>query len=200
MLGRGLRFLTAIMVVGICLPTMSRGWDILRYSVADASPQAARPWFDASGVAFAARDYALTVVDDPRDTQKVRQRRQEIEKILSIRPLSSEYWLSLAKMRQVTGEPSKNVFEALQLSTLTGANESSLISNRGLFGIWQWETLPAELRERTAADLAARRVAYGDLAWLRTTLSEKSETARYEIRTALQAHGFSQNALTNIGL
>ena len=193
-------FLTAIAVVGICALTVSRGFDLVRYSTADANPQAASPWFDVSGVAFAAREYALTVVDDPSDTQKARQRREEISDILTVRPLSTQYWLSLAKMRQVTGEPSSKVLDALTLSTLTGANEGSTLSARGLFGVWQWESLPAELRERTAAALTARRVSDLDADWLRANLAQKPETLRQQIRTALQTHGLSAIELARIGL
>ena len=125
----------------------------MRYSMADARPDALRPWFDLSGVAFVARERALTVVDDLSDAQKTRQRREEITGMLSVRPLSSDYWLSLAKMREATGEGSRKVLEALELSTLTGPNEGIVMLHRGLFGIWQWQMLPQEMRTQTAARL-----------------------------------------------
>src|ERR1700688_1778673 len=129
-------FLTAAFVAGSCALTMSRGWNIVRCGVADARPDALRPWFDVSSVAFAARERALTVVDDLSDAQRARQRREEITEILSVRPLSSDYWLSLAKIRQATGEGSRKVLEALEFSTLTGPNEGTVAVHRGLFGVW----------------------------------------------------------------
>ena len=193
-------FLTAVAVIGSCALTLSRGWAIVRYSMADARPDALRPWFDLSGVAFVARERALTVVDDLSDAQKTRQRREEIAGMLSVRPLSSDYWLSLAKMRQATGEGSRKVLEALELSTLTGPNEGIVIVHRGLFGVWQWQMLPPELRAQTAADLTASRLSDRDAAWLKADLSSKPDVVRQEIRTALQAHGLPAVELARIGL
>jgi hypothetical protein len=193
-------FLTAVFVVGSCALTVSRGWDIVRYSMADARPDALRPWFDVSGVAFAARERALTVVDDLSDAQKARQRREEITGILSVRPLSSDYWLSLAKMREATGEGSRKVLEALEFSTLTGPNEGVVLAHRGLFGVWQWQILPAEQRMQTAVDLTASRLSNRDEAWLKADLSGKPDVVRQEIRTALQARGLLASQLARIGL
>jgi hypothetical protein len=39
--------------------------------------------------------------------------------------------------------------EALQLSVVTGPNEGYMITQRGLFGIWQWEVLPQEVKARS---------------------------------------------------
>jgi hypothetical protein len=193
-------FLTAVFVVGSCALTVSRGWDIVRYSMAEARPDALRPWFDVSGVAFAARERALPVVDDLSDAQKTRQRREDITGILSVRPLSSDYWLSLAKMRQATGEGSSKISEALELSTLTGPNEGTVIVHRGLFGVWQWQTLPSEARVQTAVDLTAIRLSDHEAAWLKAELSGKPDVVREEIRTALQAHGLRASEFARIGL
>ena len=193
-------FLTAVTVIGSCALTLSRGWAIVRYSMADARPDALRPWFDLSGVAFVARERALTVVDDLSDAQKTRQRREEITGMLSVRPLSSDYWLSLAKMREATGEGSRKVLEALELSTLTGPNEGIVIVHRGLFGVWQWQMLPQELRAQTAVDLTASRLSDHEAAWLKADLSSKPDVVRQEIRTALQAHGLPASEFARIGL
>lgn len=194
------RFLTAIAIVAICTLTVWRGMELARYSLADARPEAARPWFDVSGVAFNARDYSLTVVNDSNEMEKALQRREEIADILTIRPLSARYWLSLAKMRQVTGEPSGKLFDAFILSILTGPNEGSILSSRGLFGVWQWESLSEELRDRTVAALTARRLSDLDVDWLRADLAQKPETVRQQIRIALQASGLSATELTRFGL
>jgi hypothetical protein len=193
-------FLTAVAVIGSGALTLSRGWGIVRYSMADARPEALRPWFDLSGVAFVARERALTIVDDLSDAQKARQRREEIAGILTVRPLSSDYWLSLAKMRQATGVGSSKVSEALELSTLTGPNEGTVIVHRGLFGVWQWQTLPAEARVQTAVDLTAGRLSDREAAWLKAELSGKPDVVREEIRTALQAHGLRASEFARIGL
>jgi hypothetical protein len=192
--------LTAVAVFCSGALTLSRGWAIVRYNMVHTRPDALRPWFDVSGVAFAAREHALTVVDDLSDTEKTRQRREQIAGILSVRPLSSDYWLSLAKMRVATGEGSRKVLAALELSTLTGPNEEKVMVHRGLFGVWQWQMLPAEARAQTAMDLTARPLSDRDLAWLKADLSGEPEMVRQEIRTALQARGLPTIVLAGIGL
>ena len=192
-------FLTAVLVVVCCALTMSHGWAIVRYSMAEAGPDAMRPWFDVAGVAFAARENALTVVDDLSDTQKTRRRREEITEMLSVRPLSSDYWLSLAKMRQATGEGSSKVLEALELSGLIGPNEGIVAVHRGLFGVWQWQTLPPELRNQAARDLTASRLSDHEAAWLKAELSRKPDVVREEIRTGLQARGLRASEFARIG-
>jgi hypothetical protein len=81
-----------------------------------------------------------------------------------------------------------------------------MLTQRGLLGIWQWEVLPAQIRQRAVADLVARQnstannISDAKMAWLRTTLSEKTEQVRQEIRSALQAQGLSKSNFDRIGL
>ena len=120
--------------------------------------------------------------------------------ILAIRPLSSYYWLQLAESRVDANEGPAKASEALELSVLTGANEGYMVTQRGMYGIWQWETLSPEYRTRAAADLAARRLSGRNLAWLKTTLSEKTEQVRQAIRLGLQAQGFPKGNFAQVGL
>ena len=197
---RNIRLLTALMVVGICGWPVWQGIDVIRYAMTEEKPDAVRPWFNVPGLTFAAREYALTSIDDSSDDQTIRRRRDELEKILAIRPLSSRYWLKLAEARVDAHEGLARAVDALELSIVTGPNEGYMITQRGLFGVWQWEGLPPDLQKRTAADLAARQISDGKLAWLRTTLSQKTEKVREEIRLALQAQGFSKSNFDRIGL
>ena len=124
----------------------------------------------------------------------------EIGNILAIRPLSSKYWVQLAEARVDAHEPLPKVLEAVEMSTVTGPNEEAMITQRGLFGIWQWETLPADEQRRAIADLAAVRPSDPKAAWLKTTLAEKPEAVRQDIRAALQAQGFKTEDFARIGL
>ena len=200
MRSRNIWLLTALVIAGICGWPVWKGFDLIRYSLADAKPEAVHPWDDVSGLAFAAREYALTSIDDSSDDKTIRKRRDELAEMLAIRPLSSYYWLELAKSRIDAQEAPTKAVEALELSRLTGSNEGYLITERGLFGIWQWEVLPAEVQKRAVTDLVARQPSDRDLDWLRTTLSEKTEQVRQEIRTALQAQGFPKGDFARIGL
>ena len=204
---RAVRFLTAIGIVGLCALVVPRGWDIVRFSMAanatvgsENRAEAVRPWNVVSGLAFSAREFSLTGLDESDDTNPALKRRDELTEILSLRPLSAERWLSLFEMRLATAEHSTKVEEAWGLSVLTGANEGYLMSERGLLGLLHWEVLPAEIQKRTASDLVARPPSDRRRARLRTILSEKTELVRQDIRMVLQAQGISPQGLAGFGL
>lgn len=192
--------LTALVVVGICVRPVWKGFELIRYSMIDDKPESALPWVDVSGLAFFARQFALTSTNDSSDDKTIRKRRDELVDILAIRPMSSYYWLQLAESRVDANEGPAKASEALELSVLTGANEGYMITQRGMYGIWQWETLSQENRTRAVADLAARRLSGRNLAWLKTALSEKTEQVRQAISLALQAQGFPKGNFAQIGL
>jgi hypothetical protein len=197
---RNVRLLTALAVIGLCGWPVWQGFDVIRFAMAGTQPDAVRPWVAVSGLAFAAREDALTPTDDSSDDQTIRKRRDELAEILAIRPLSSISWLQLAEARVDAHDGIASAIEALQLSEVTGPNEDYMIMQRGMFGIWQWEALPSEVQTRAAADLAATPISDGKAAWLKTTLAGKSDQVRQEIRSALQVQGFSQNNFNRIGL
>jgi hypothetical protein len=200
-----IRLLTALAVIGICLWPLWQGFNVIRYAMAYSTPAALQPWFAVSGLAFDAREGALTLVNDSSDERTIRKRRDEIAQILAIRPLSSRYWLQLAEARVDAHDVLAKVIDALELSVVTGPNEGYMITQRGFFGIWQWEVMPSELRKRAVADLVARQnssanqITDAQMAWLRATLSEKTQQVRQEILLALQAQGFSTSKLNQVG-
>jgi hypothetical protein len=61
-------------------------------------------------------------------------------------PLTSFYWLQLAEARRANKEPMAAALEDLEMSIITGPNEEYMITQRGLFGIWQWEALPPDIQ------------------------------------------------------
>jgi hypothetical protein len=184
----------------MCAWPVWKGFDVTRFAMAGSEPEAVGPWVDVPGVAFAAREDALTAINDSSDDQTIRKRRDEIAEILAIKPLSSYYWIQLAEARIDAHEPLSSALDALELSEVTGPNEEYMITQRGLFGIWQWEVLPPDAQQRAIANLAAGHLSDTKLAWLKTDLAGKSEQVRHEIRSALQAQGFSQSNFDRIGL
>jgi hypothetical protein len=196
---RNIWLLTALAVACSCGWPVWQGYDLIRYALADAKPEAVRPWVTVPGLAFAAREYALTPINDSSDDKTIRKRRDELVEMLAIRPLASYYWLQLAESRIDAQEAPTKAVEALELSGVTGSNEGYLITQRGLFGIWQWEVLSPETQQRAVKDLMATRIPDGKFAWLRMTLSDKTDQVRQEIRLALQAQGFSKSDFARIG-
>ena len=141
-----IRVMTSLAVIALCLWPVWEGYDLIRFAMAKsaASPtEAVRPWLDDPGVAFDAREIALTPDDASGDEQIARKQRDEIIAILAIRPLSSSYWLKLAEARLESNQPLSAALEDLEMSTITGHNEEYMITQRGLFGIWQWEVIAA---------------------------------------------------------
>lgn len=194
MVSRIIWLLTALAVVSVCITSVWRGFEVISYALVGNEPQAVAHWDSVAGLAFRAREYALTSADDPSDDNMIRKRRDEIVDMLEIRPLSSYYWLQLAESRVDANEPFSKASAAFQLSVLTGSNEGSIMTQRGMFGIWQWEVLSPEIQRRALADLAARRIPDSKIAWLRKTLSEKTEQVRQAIRLGLEANRFSDFA------
>ena len=194
------RLLTAAAVIGGCGWTMWQGQNLFRYGTADLTAEAVQPWIDFPGLASFAREYALTSVDGSSDDTTIQKGRDELEHLLAVRPLSSISWLRLAEVRVDANEGLARATEALELSAVTGPNEGYVLTERGLFGIWQWEGLSPELKQRAIADLAARQISDGKLAWLKTFLAGKPEPVRREIRLALEAKGFSKGNFSRIGL
>lgn len=204
---RGIRLLTAFVVIGLCAVAVSRGWHIVRFNIADAGfdgdqTQSLRPWAAVSGLAFFARESSLTAFTDLDDEENLLKRRDEQTEILSVRPLSSKYWLALSEMRLFTKEPTSKVVEAFELSELTGSHEGDLMFLRGVYGMTHWEILPPNMHKQIATDLVATTTPLTDdqKTALLKAVSEKTEFVRQDIRTVLQAHGFSAKNMTAIGL
>ena len=133
-----------------------------------------------------------------------RRRADGLSAILAVHPLSSADWLSLSGMRLVTGQPYEQVLGALAMSWVTGPNEGSVMLQRGIFGLLQWEVLPAEPRQRTIADLAeallGTAVQDGEINPAKNVLAGKSEEVRREIADRLSAAGVAAAELARMGL
>jgi len=75
---------------------------------------------------------------------------------------------------------------------------------RGIFGLLQWEVLPAEPRQRTIEDLAGAlletAIQDGEINPAKNVLAEKSEEVRREIADRLSAAGVAAAELARMGL
>ena len=105
MRGQMIRLLTSGVVIGLCVCSVWKGYDLIRFARADSTAAAVQPWIDDAGVAFDARETALTPIDDSSTDEAIRKRRDEIAAMLAVRPLSSWYWLQLANTLVDDHEP-----------------------------------------------------------------------------------------------
>jgi len=205
---RVVRILTSLAVVGLCAFAMFRGWDIVRFSIAEAGVDASKDadifqsWAGVPGLAFSARNASLTAIANSRGEARAAKLYDEISDILSVKPASADYWLSLSRMRFNAGQSSSKILKALSLSELTGANEGNVLPWRGIFGLALWDGAPPEVRKRTITDFAAALsyITERQQSAARAILLEKAENVRQEIRSQLLAEGAPANQLPGIGL
>ena len=206
-----IRVVTAFAVVGLCGFALSGGLDIVRFTQARASIAAhhgsahgIESWAAVAGLAGAALEMSLTRPVDSTDVEAVRIRAGDLAAILSVRPVSPAHWLSLASMRIVAGEPPDKALGALELSSLTGANEGQVMAGRGIFGLWQWRILPPIARKRMMTDLARAMIDHAISDQERSTvarlLTAGSANTRREIADLLRAAGLSLEDLRRVGL
>jgi hypothetical protein len=208
---RAVRSLTAFAVIGLSLVAIVQGCGIVGFvsARADAAARAdradaLRSWIAVPGVAGEALTAMLSRLADPTDTDAARQRSETLSAILALQPLSTMNWLSLAGARLISQEAYDQVLAALTMSWLTGANEGSVMVQRGTFGLLQWEILSPAIRSRVIADLAGAlletTVRDGEIGPARTVLATKSADTRQEIAGLLHAQGVAANDLVRMGL
>jgi hypothetical protein len=189
----GIRFWTAIAVIGICIFSVARGWRIVHFSLATEDldvfewAEVINTWTAVPGVASAALREKLKEEINISDPKAAIRRRETFSSIVSISPSSSLDWLSLSGLQLVTQQQIEQVLRSLRLSMLTGPNEGYAMSERGIFGVSIWESLPPDLKRRVAVDLA--RAERNEK--FRTVLSGQSVKVRDELREALLAAGLS---------
>jgi hypothetical protein len=205
------RILTALAVIVGFGWTAAYGLEVVCFSRARAAVASAedrarliQPWIDTPGLAEAALEASLTGTPDPNDIDGVRKRGDQFAAIVSVRPMSSINWLMLASMRSAAGRSLDRVLAALQLSSVTGANESQVALQRGIFGLWQWENLPSQDRRRTVSGLVAAliqsTISDQERMTINRILATKSAAGRGEIADSLRAEGLSASDLRRIGL
>ena len=77
--------------------------------------------------------------------------------------------------------------ESLKLSALTGPNEGYVMTERGIFGVSQWDNLSPDLKRQVVIDIAGAEMNEK----FRTILSAQPTKVRNELREALLATGIS---------
>jgi hypothetical protein len=212
LVGRGaIRIFTVLTVIAMCVYTTWSGWSMVMFARARAGlvsgqnrASEIRPWTDRAGLGGAALEAVVSAPIALSDAAAVGQRADDLAAILSGRPLSSSAWLSLAGVRLAGGEPFDDVLGALAMSSLTGANEGSLMMQRGIFGLFQWESLPSEARFRVIGDIAGAirgtTVRDDEIEPARKLLATKAAQTRQEIAGLLRASGVPANELARMGL
>ena len=188
------RIVTALVVIAGCLFALWRGAGIVAFGAAqtfakpDARAKAAQPWTATPGIASIALGVSIVSTAVPLDVDLAAERRARLMDVLSLRPLASPYWLSLAGMEFAAGR-AERIAPALSLSALTGPNEGPVMAHRALFGVALWETLPADVRRHVINDLAGARLGDREINQFKLIMAGKKEQTRDAIRDALLQTG-----------
>lgn len=188
-----LRLLTTLIISGLCGLTAFQGWSIA-YLAAKGAPS----------VASAALRASLAQMAPATGPDVARKRVETLTALLAIRPMSSTDWLALAGLRVVTARPYDEMTAALRMSSLTGPNEGSVMAERGIFGVLQWDTLPREARSETIADLSGaildNAFTAAGLEVAKYVLRQKPLETQGEIASWLRREGVSAHDLGRLGL
>ena len=223
---RILRILTILAICGASGLAMILAFGVLHFSLIKdliAVPTSAdfAGSIGVPGVRYAARDAMLTAMSDASQksdaksqvpdaknnssaSQKVTNSHvvDTISSILSIKPLSAGYWLSLAKLRYETGAANSDTVKAFAMSRLTGPNEGHLLPSQSLFGLAIVDIAPADMRSEMIGNFAAvlPRLSTDELSNAKEILVKEKEEIREEVRSRLIAQGASTDRLAAIGL
>ena len=203
-----LRISTASVVCAACGCAIMLSVGALRFGLmqawtdSDANLEAYSSLIDVSGVRYSARDALLSAMSSAERDTSDSKLQTAIANILSVKPISSGYWLSLARTRFKMGEPTHQVMEAFSMSSLSGPNEGNILPWRSLFGVSIWDIASPDVRNETILGLSASlpTLTGQQVVIARKLIAQEPEPVRQEIRSLLVVQGVSTNRLAIIGL
>jgi len=183
------RFLTAVIIVILSGFAVWRGIDIVRFKLAlsAAAPQsdALQQWYSVPGVGTLAREAGLPDRLQAADKQELARERDALVGYLAVKPASSVQWLMLAAARLLLGESKDRVIAAYSLSVVTGPNENDVMVERAKFGLYLWDELPPDLKQREINDLSLGFFSGEEKEAVQKLLAGMSAASRDEIVRAL---------------
>jgi hypothetical protein len=195
-MGINIRICTAITIITICVFALVRGFGIVQFSrvkmevgSAENGAERMQSWATVAGLGAAALQSQLAPSIDPSDLKAAISRREALAAILSVKPMSSNDWLSLSGIQLMTDQPMEQVLGSLMLSMMTGPNEGYTMTERAMFGVSLWEDLSPDLRRHVINDLAAGEIP--ESSKIRDVFAGKSAAVSNELRTSLLATGLS---------
>src|SRR6516165_8682927 len=202
-----IRLLTTIALIVMSGIAVAQGWGIVRFFLASTNivsaekrARTADAWRATSGIVSTALQDELADETNQSDIIAAYRQRELLAAILAIKPLSSMDWFSLSRAELMTHQSMEDVFGSLELSMLTGPNESYVMGERAVFAVSLWERLPADLKRHAAGDVAAimfpRTPEEGaEVGRFQAVLATEPDWVRNELRGALVATGVSPSEI-----
>lgn len=205
-----LRIFTALIVIGISVVTAICGFRVVEFvrwqkdTTTEKTEAEFRWWREIPAVRAAAVDTEFREMAKRRDLQSLKKQESILADALELRPLATTYWMSLAEIGMQTIRPRQTVLSYLEISSITGPNEASIMWRRAIFGILQWDILDPAARNRVVEDLAGitqnsttSTTAYVSLSKL---LAELSAERRIELARMLREKLLTPRDLAQLGL
>ena len=204
-----MRFFTAFILFTVSGMVAAWGWNAMQFAQARAAylvdTRSAPPlsaWAGFPGLAAEARDVAIRTSLQKVSDDTIRQD-VAVDPLLSMHPLSPGNWLTLASQELTFGRPPSEWEHAVVMSSITGPNEGSVMWQRAMLGVLEWEQMSDDARRRTIVDLAGV-VAEGGIddaatSLTRSVLLRKPREIRSAIAHDLAANGLSEVQLAAIG-
>ncbi len=206
--------LTSLCLIALAVAAIAKGVDILRFEASDAAVQARlqqptakdpaavkaqrrqifavmaslRPWTSTSGLSVKARE-DVVFLSRAADVDKAIE--SNLIELLTLNPTAGASWLDLAVLLRSRDAPLPQVLAALQMSSLTFPREQETMTERTLFCLELWQSLPADEQRRALNQLAELqgRLEPADLQQFREELGAKPEAIRVNLVRELAARG-----------
>jgi hypothetical protein len=205
---------TSLCVIALALAAIAKGVDILRFEALDAAVQASlqqpaakdpaalkaqrrqifatmaslRPWTSTSGLSVKAHEDVLFLskaadVDKPIEANLI--------ELLTVNPTAGASWLDLAVLLRSRDAPMPQILKTLQMSSLTFPREQETRTERTLFCLELWQSLPADEQRRALNQLAELkgRLDDAELQQFREELEAKPEAIKANLVRELAARG-----------
>lgn len=205
------RLLSSLVILTLCVLTVAQGWRLAGFATARARAvsgsgeiETLRRWVGVPGLSSPALAFLVAREGRIGSAEALQTRSNDLIHLLSLRPLSSADWLSLAAARLEAEKPAKEVEAALTMSWLTGPNEGAIMWPRAVFGILHWEALSQDAHDRVVTDLAGSIVGHAataeDLSLAGHLLARQSIEVRTTIAKQLSVAGVTEAQLQKLGL
>ncbi len=206
--------LTSLCLIALALAAIVKGVDMLRFEALDAAVQASlhqpepnnpaalkaqrrqnfaamaalRPWISTAGLSVKAREDVL-FLSRAADIDKATE--ANLIELLTRNPTAGAAWLDLAVLLRSRDAPLSQILAALQMSSLTHPREQETMTERTLFCLELWQSLPADEQRRALNQLAELqgRLDPAELQQFKEELEDKPEAIKQQLTRELAARG-----------
>ena len=195
-----MRIATIILVLCSAAFVGVRGSRLFYFSAGRGEPSATflQAFTRSAGLAYAAQDSLLSLETSSKTPAS--SLIKGVTDVLTVRPMSSGYWLSLARLDLSAN--GKSFLDAMTMSNLTGPNEGDIAAPRAILGLSIWNVSAADIKSQALSDLgiALSSLSQQQLSVVKKLVSEEPTQVQQTISLGLRTQGLSAKQIGRIGL